>query len=836
MEAKERTAKQKAKQNAKSQPVQNANQEQPLWQKIREQITKLQPRKAERKTVSEPAQVASPRAENGKLLPKYKWLKLFNWKWFALVFATATLLVVGLMVTIVLSSSFLPIEKMNQQDTSAIIYDKSNKEFARLKKKKYEFVPISELRKHNNLLVETFKKVEDVRFDQHNGIDYYALMRAVVMAIFTDRTQGGGTITMQVARNVVLESYVQTMSRKLSEMAVALNLERKYTKEQILEAYINHITFGNNIYGVQLAAKAYFNKDLTKESLTPGEVAILVGLPKNPSGYNPYRTKLDSTGQTGKERLKQRQKVVLAEMAEENEMEPLITEEEKKKWQEAPLNIQPESNFNAHVKKYMATPFDDLIEKELKEKYPQFEYDKLNTSGLKIYTNIDPKVQAAVEAALKNENNFISFDGKKMPVGAVEAGVTVINPKDGSIVAIGGGRYFQAKLTRNRAFDQHQPGSTIKPLTVFAPAVQERGFNENTMLKDEAITVSGKTIQNFDLKYYGDISMGNALKYSLNASTIWLLKDHVGLDKAFEYGKKLGLPLVAEDKQYSPLGLGGLTKGVSTKDMAQAYATFLNEGQYFEAHVIREVKGKLPDEKEETTVKAEYTAKEVFDKQTAWYMTRMLRNNIMDADGTKSARLVDGRQVAGKSGTTQNKDKGWFVGFTPEYVTAVTVFNGMPGDLEEYQKQGGSAQPEKYQITGAGAPARIFSQIMSTALQGTPPKAFVRPEGVSDPAIPLPQIDVKGEYSDGKVSLNWTNAGEGVKYMVERSEDNQNFEVIARELITTSYVDQVGELGFWDRALSFFGREKSYYYRVTVIDANHPNNQKTATIQVTISN
>ncbi|SFJ46230.1 transglycosylase domain-containing protein [Thermoflavimicrobium dichotomicum] len=769
---------------------------------------------------------SSPKKPTSPQTPKSKWASLFSWKWFALVFVTSFLLMLGFVFTIMITGEVLPLEKMDEKYTPSIIYDKNGKEYARMSKEIVEPVKISEIRKNNNLLVEAFKKVEDARFDKHSGVDYYALMRAVVKNIFMGKKEGGGTITMQVARNVILDDLDQTLSRKLREIAVAWNLEREYGKERILEAYLNFISFGNGIKGVQMAAKAYFGKDLTKDKLTPGEVAILAGLPKAPEGYNPYSI---YNAEEKKKKLKDRQKTVLMIMAREDDMPPLITEEEKERWQNAPLPLASKSNVEKYTKQGKATPFDDLIKAEIEKKFPQFKNRNLNTSGLKIYTNIDPKVQSAVESALKNDDLFRSYGtGKIMPSDEVEAGVSVINPKDGSIVALGGGRNYKPVLSRNRALDQHQPGSTIKPLTVYGPAVQEKNFNEHTTLIDEKITVNGKQIQNFDHKYYGKISMGDALKKSLNASTIWLLENHVGIDKAFEYGKKLGLPLVdPDDKNPSPLGLGGLTKGVSTLQMAQAYEVFLNEGKYYPVHLIREIRGQDLETKEEISVKPEYEPIQVFDKKTAWYMLRMLRNNIMDRDGTKSARLDDGREVAGKTGTTQEKKKGWMVGFTPDLITAVTVFN-------EYDPDEKGSKQKDYEITGAGAPANVFSAIMSEALRGTPEKKFIRPEGVSDPAAPIKDLDLKAEYENGQVKLSWSNAGEGVKYTVARSEDGNNYQDIARDLTTNSYVDNVGEPGILDQALSLFGKEKTYYYKVTVIDPNNPANQKSATVKVTI--
>ncbi|RAL21843.1 transglycosylase domain-containing protein [Thermoflavimicrobium daqui] len=757
--------------------------------------------------------------------PGGKWGNLFSLKWFVLVLVTSFLLMIGFAATIMVSSKVLPLENMDQKDTPAIIYGKNNVEIAKMSKEAFEPISMKELKQHNQLLVDTIKKVEDARFDSHNGVDYEGLARAVFNSIFKGKTEGGGTITMQVARNVILNDLDQTMTRKLREMAAAWSIEAKYGKERILEAYLNGISFGNGIKGVQLAAKAYFNKDLKKDKLTTGEVAILAGLPKAPEGYNSYKADPVQAAKS-KERLKKRQDIVLMIMAREDDMQPLISQEEKSKWQNAPLPLQPKSNVKKHVSKNHSTVFDELIKEEIEKKFPQFKAKDLHKNGLKIYTNIDPNMQKAVEQALKDDSLFEDRFGKIPPQKVIDAGVTVVNPKDGTIVALGGGRNYQKGLTSNWAFTKIQPGSTMKPLTVYGPAVELKRFDENTMLTDEQIKVPGKEkpIKNFDNKYYNQISMSEALKKSLNASTIWLLQNHVGLDKAFEYGKKLGLPLVdPQDKNYSPLGLGGLYKGVSTLDMAQAYSVFPNNGAYYEAHLIKEIKGKLPEEDKEISVKAEYKPKQVFSKQTAWYMTRMLRNNVMAKDGTKNAKLDDGREAAGKSGTTQEEQEGWFVGFTPDLVTSVSVFyiDKPKGD-------------QKYHYTGSTAPAKLFSTIMSEGLKGTPAKKFVRPEGVQDPKAPLKDLNIKASYKDGAIKLSWNSAGSGVKYNVERSEDGKNYEMIAQDLITTSYSDPV-DVGLLDKALSFFGKEKKYHYRVTVIDKENPGNKKAGVVIVRLT-
>ncbi|RAL21842.1 biosynthetic peptidoglycan transglycosylase [Thermoflavimicrobium daqui] len=232
----------------------------------------------------------------------------------------------------------------------ANIYAEDPIQLTQTPEKGFEPITIQELRKHNYLLVETFKKVEDARFNEHNGVDYEGLTRAIYHSTFKGKKEGGGTITMQVARNVVLGDLDQTLSRKLKEMGTAWNLEKKYSKDQILEAYLNGISFGNGIKGVQIAAKVYFGKNLKTEALTIGEVAVLAGLPKAPEGYNMY-FKDPAESEKRRQKLDKRQATVLMLMSRKDDMLPLISEKEAKKWEDAPLPLQSEKKVKKALKK-----------------------------------------------------------------------------------------------------------------------------------------------------------------------------------------------------------------------------------------------------------------------------------------------------------------------------------------------------------------------------------------------------------------------------------------------------------------------------------------------------
>ncbi|RAL21845.1 biosynthetic peptidoglycan transglycosylase [Thermoflavimicrobium daqui] len=265
---------------------------------------------------------------------RYLWLRLFNWKWFMLVGTTSSLLMFGFITSLLFVAKFQHLEKINNIKTQSVVIARDDQLGAKQKKIYYEFIPIQEIRAKNPLLLDTFVRVEDVRFYRHNGVDFKALFRATAKTLLGDK-QGGGTITMQVARNVIIESHKQTLSRKLNEMAVAWNLNREYSKSRILEAYVNGIDFGNQIKGAQLAAKAYFGKDLRKDILNPNEVAVLVAIINGPSVYDPYGSK------DTQENLKERRDLILAMMSKEDDgMKALITPIEKESWQQKPMLIK----------------------------------------------------------------------------------------------------------------------------------------------------------------------------------------------------------------------------------------------------------------------------------------------------------------------------------------------------------------------------------------------------------------------------------------------------------------------------------------------------------------
>jgi penicillin-binding protein 2A len=747
---------------------------------------------------------------------KTGWRRFFTWKWFLLVLLTSVLLMVGGCSAIMMSANPNDIHKINKNNIAAAskIYayndTKMQNPIDSFGYDNREWISMKELEKNNDLLVKTFVKTEDRRFYQHHGVDFQGLARAVVKDIISlGKAEGASTITQQVCKNIVLQNSQKTYTRKIKEMGCALNLERSlpHPKEQILEAYLNYISFGGNIAGVQMAAKSYFGVDLKHKTIPVQDAAMLAGMPKGPSMYNPIKHP---------KKAKERRDVILTQvMPVDDTIPPLISQAEGNKLAQTPL-VTCKTCAEKYAKKSDFDAYKDLILEELKERYPQINPDELATGSYQILTALDPKAQAAVQKALKKDSLFTNASGTPLKAGGKEdadAGITVLDPKTGGIRAIGGGRNF-VHTAHIRALELHQPGSSIKPLTVYSPAIQDHDYNEYYTVHDKPIDFAGSWHpQNFEPGSFGDIPMWKMVAESYNLSTINLLHDVVTLNSAFNYAQQLGLNLEPADKAYAALGLGGLTKGVNTAQMAAAYSVFPNGGYYYTPHAILEVKdrdGNILQPKDNLNKQHK-----VFSQKTAYYMTRMLEKVVTDGTGKQFAGLHNGWDVAGKTGTIQGEKSGWFVGYTPELVCAVDVF---------YPNYSGN---DYVKMTGGTAPAKIFSYVMKELTDGRTPQHF------SDFGVPAPQPPFELQapqlsavpQADG-VLLTWQAQPSRVKYQVFR--DGQMVAELGPG--TTSWKDPEakppaaqngngGDGGFWDQIIGGGGDQaKTYTYFVRAID------------------
>lgn len=538
---------------------------------------------------------------------------------------------------------------------------------------------IAELEQMPKLLIDTFLAVEDRSFYNHQGIDYKGIARAFTNNITgLNLSEGGSTITQQVARNLYLNRDKNVL-RKINEASIALALEKRLTKHEILTLYLNQIYMGRGQFGVKAAAERYFGEsDLNK--LEIWQIATLAGIPKGPSIYNP----IDNS-----ELSKTRRNLVLQVMQDQG----LITYEQMVKAMEQ--EYQPPSST-----KQLITGA-NYVDASLKEaaQFTGKSVEELRTGGYTIVTGMNTKAQQAVEQAFLNAASFPP-DGKDQQV---EAAMTIVDHRTGEVVALIGGR-GQSEGGVNRAIiDARQPGSTFKPIIDYGPALESGRFTPDSILSDRKYTYGNYKPENLNGLYQGPITMSKALQQSVNAPAVWLLKQ-IGISSARQFAAKLGIVLTDEDNHLS-IALGGLHSGVSPLKMAQAYSVFANDGKFNDAHIVRMVK----DSKGSVVYTYASEHRQVISLRTSEAMTTMLHQVVNEGTG-KKARM--NRPVAGKTGTTQldlpgvsskaNRDI-WFVGYTPEWTAAVWM------GFDRTNK-------DNYMTAGSGVAAALFSKVMSEAL------------------------------------------------------------------------------------------------------------------------
>ncbi len=535
-------------------------------------------------------------------------------------------------------------------------------------------------------LINAFIATEDEDFYEHHGVNFKGIARAVYTNLTSgDLTgQGASTITQQLARNAFL-SFDKQWERKVKEIILAFKLESNYSKDEILTMYLNKINFGAGAYGVQAAARTYFGKDVSE--LTLPEASLIAGLPQSPNAYNPFQYL---------ERAKSRQRLVLDRMVTCGYIDKATADQAY----ETPLEF---NKLQATDKRY-GYYIDAVIEEAraiFKEHNIEGDPDDLiYRSGFKIYTNMDSELQAYAEELYANDANFPSESkGGQL----LQSAMVLMDHSNGQIKAIMGGRNYEARRGFNRATSAYrQPGSAIKPITVYCPAL-ENGFMPYYVLDDSPISYkSGDgsvwNPQNYDGQYRGLITMRTAVQYSINTYAVQML-DQVGIRTSFDFGRSLGLELLdtpgTNDLGLAPLSLGGLTHGATPVQMAGAYGAIGNGGIYMKPHFIKRI------EDDNGTVIYEFAKEDqrVMSAQTAWLMGNMMRTVVTSGTGTNAQ--VPNVFTAGKTGTSEEYKDSWFCGFTPGYSVAVW----MGYDQEHTMNY----------VYGGGFPAKIFKNMLQKA-------------------------------------------------------------------------------------------------------------------------
>ncbi len=573
---------------------------------------------------------------------------------------------------------------------STVIYDADEEVASKISANKNEGITIDKIPDHMKNAVIA---IEDHRFYEHGGID----LKGIGRAFFTNLkaggiVEGGSTLTQQLTKNALL-SAEKTYKRKLEEFFLAIEIEKEYSKDEILQMYLNQVYFGEGAWGIKRAAMKYYAKDV--EDLSISEAALLAGLVKAPSAINPYQNE---------DKAIERRNLVLDRMKEHS----FISEKE---WEKAKNEKLVFEDGGGDPLKGKYPYYVDVVLEEAINNY-NISLDDLLSNGYQIYTELDQDMQGSVEETYKNDQLFPKGTGEQ----PVQSGAILLDPQNGGIRALAGGRGEHTLLGHNRAVHKvGQPGSTMKPIVPYAAAL-EAGWEITDELKDERMTF-GEDYEpnNYNGQFRGNVPMYEAVKDSLNVPAVWLL-DEIGVEKGVDAAKRFGIPEDAINQNLA-LALGGTNEGVSPLTMAQAYAVFANGGERPEAHSIT----KIVDKDGETVAEWKGENTRVISKDVADKVTTMLLGVVQH--GTGKAAQIPGREVAGKTGSTQMTIEGidgvkdqWFVGYTPQLVGAVWVGHDMT-DAKNYLTTSSSE-----------GTAPIFREIMTEALKNQEAESFNVPQ------------------------------------------------------------------------------------------------------------
>lgn len=550
--------------------------------------------------------------------------------------------------------------------------------------------------------------IEDKRFYHHNGVDYRALLRALKVMIENGKaTQGGSTITMQLARNVFI-SQERTWQRKAEEIFIAWEMEEKYTKNQILEFYMNNIYFGNGYYGIQSAARGYFNRDVRELGLS--QLAFLCAIPNNPTLYDPVTNIGNTLGRRNRILRRMQEDGKISESVCRSAVEEVIT-------LERPASVQKNDyvetyayhcavralmeNEDFHFQNYFGSEEEEAAYNAAYEALYTECQRKLYTTGYQIYTSLDLKLQEELQGAVDEtlqEFTEVNEEG----VYALQASAVCLENENGLVKAIVGGRKQNfAGYTLNRAYQSfRQPGSAIKPLTVYTPSF-ERTYTPESVVRDEPIENGPR---NANGRYAGDVTVREAVERSIN-TVAWKLYEELTPERGLSYLRSMNFSRIDPEDYRPASALGGFTRGVSALEMAAGYAAIENDGEYRVPTCIL----KIVDVSGEEIYAPEKVEKPVYRQNAARMMTDVLKGVM--TQGTAMGLGLSDMPCAGKTGTTNDNKDGWFAGFTRYYTTSVWVGYDMPRKMDS--------------LMGSTYPGRIWQSFMLRAHEGLEPLDFL---------------------------------------------------------------------------------------------------------------
>lgn len=613
-------------------------------------------------------------------------------------------------------------DKLAQMDRSdfsmlsdTVIYDKDGKQIGLINAGHYQYMDINHI---NMNLQNGYIAQEDRRFKNHNGVDWIATFRAGLALIKHggEVTQGGSTITQQVIKNTYL-TQERTFTRKIVEILLAPELEKKYSKADIMEFYCNTNFYGHRCYGVEAASLYYFGKHA--EDLAPEEAAVLIGISNSPSAYDPV---------SHPDASKNKRDDVLKSMNEVG----YLSNEDYEKAVSSPLKIvQKETegtdeNYQSSYAIHCAAlelmkmdGFEFQYTFDNKEDYTLYserytaayseQSDRIRAGGFQIYTSLDSGLQAVLQTQIDASLSGFTELQENGKFALQGAGVIVDN-KTNYVTAIVGGRGADDPF--NRAYlSARQPGSTIKPLIDYGPAFDTGEYYPTRMVNDHKWE---KGPSNSGRRYFGNVTVREALNRSLN-TVAWQILEDIGIDFGLSYlGEMEFQKLSYVDNQVPSLSIGGFTNGVRVVDMAKGYSTLANGGVYNDRTCIVKI---LHEKESELTKDMTPFAKQVYRSDSAFMLTDVLKGTFTSPYGTgRGLGLENDMPAAGKTGTTNSSKDTWFCGYTPYYTAAVWVGYDIPRNM-----------PGIYGATYAG---KIWKNVMDEIHQGLPPLDWEQPDTV----------------------------------------------------------------------------------------------------------
>lgn len=643
------------------------------------------------------------------------------------------------------------------------VYDDKGKLLAEITSADYEYVEINSVSRY---IQEGYIAVEDKNFKEHVGVDLTAIARAGAALVKNsgEITQGGSTITQQVVKNTLLTSE-QTYVRKCAEILLAMDMEKKFTKAQIMEFYVNSNFYGNQCYGVEAACQYYFGKSAS--DVTISEAAMIVGMSNSPSRYNPVANYDLAIKKRNSVLNKMYKNGVIsnAEMKEAKADPLLVVEKRTEALSEtyqtsyaiysAVITLMEQDGFEFQYTFKDKEDYNSYRER-YSEKYSEMS-EKVRGGGYDIYTSLNNRQQKKLQKSL---DSTLSGFTEKQSDGryAVQGAAVCVDNETGYVTAIVGGR--GKKDQYNRAYlAKRQPGSTIKPLLDYAPAFETGEYYPSKIMSDHPIANGPK---NAGGSYRGNVSMREAIARSINTIAYQTLYG-IGVDTGLAYLDSLQFNSISYvDNNNLSIALGGFTNGVRVVDMAKGYSTLASGGTYIERTCIR----KITQQSEGIVYTDTKTSHQVYLEDTAWLTTNCLKGTMELPYGTGHNCALDGQISAGKTGTTNNSKDGWFCGYTTHYTTAVWV-----GRDDNKSISG------MYGATYAG---RIWQDYMNQIHQGIDKEDFIKPDTIQKKYI-------SGDGSPTNVNTGkqdyFSAYGESKRSLLEQQREEKKAEKRAEDIV-----------------------------------------------------